>query len=118
MVIRQGDIFWLELDEPEGSEPGYKHPHVVIQNDAFNYSKINTTIVVALTSNLSRASIPGNVLLEKGEGNLKKSSVVNVSQILTVNKFDLKEKIGSLNNKRVDEIVVGINKILERINFE
>jgi mRNA interferase MazF len=79
MVIQQGDIYWIELEEPTGSEPGYSHPHVVVQNNVFNASRINTVIVCALTSNLRRAQAPGNVLLEKGEANLPKESVVLVS---------------------------------------
>ena len=67
MVINQGDIFWIELDEPSDSEPGYRHPHVVIQNNVFNRSRINTVVVCTLTSNLRRAAAPGNVLLEPGE---------------------------------------------------
>jgi mRNA interferase MazF len=62
MVINQGDIFWIELDEPSGSEPGYLHPHVIIQNNLFNLSRINTVVVCVLTSNLRRANSPGNVL--------------------------------------------------------
>ena len=68
MIIKQGDIFWIDLDDPKGSGPGYRHPHVVIQNDIFNKSKINTVVVCALTSNIKRAAAPGNVLLKKGEG--------------------------------------------------
>src|SRR4051812_26727040 len=113
MVISQGDIFWLDLDEPKGSEPGYRHPFVVIQNDAFNKSKIGTTVVCALTSNLKLASAPGNVLLKKGEANLPKSSVVNISQILTVDKSDLTEKIGQLSKKRVEEIISGFEFLLK-----
>jgi mRNA interferase MazF len=64
MVINQGDIFWIDLEEPKGSEPGYRHPHVVVQNNLFNRSKIGTVVVCALTSN-KRANTPGNVLLEK-----------------------------------------------------
>ena len=94
MVINQGDVFWIEFDEPAGSEPGYRHPHVVIQNNLFNRSRINTVVVCALTSNLKRAKAPGNVNLNKGEANLPKKSVVNISQIFTVNKSDLSEKIG------------------------
>jgi mRNA interferase MazF len=113
MVISQGDIYWLDLDEPEGSEPGYRHPFVVIQNDAFNKSKINTAVVCALTSNLKLASAPGNVLLKKGEANLPKSSVVNISQVITVDKTDLTEKIGQLSKKRVEEIVSGFEFLLK-----
>ncbi len=73
-MINQGDIFWVELDEPTGSSPGYRHPHVVIQNNVFNRSRINTVVVCALTSNLQRAAAPGNVLLEPGEADLSKQS--------------------------------------------
>jgi mRNA interferase MazF len=79
MVIKQGDLFWIALDDPAGSGPGYKHPHVVVQNNLFNKSRINTTVVCALTSNLRRATAPGNVLLDVGEGNLSKQSVVNIN---------------------------------------
>jgi len=113
MVIRQGDIFWLNLDEPAGSEPGYRHPFVVIQNDAFNKSRISTMVVCALTSNLKLSSAPGNVLLNKGEGNLPKSSVVNISQVMTVEKRDLKEKTGQLSKKRIEEIVGGFEFLLK-----
>lgn len=108
MTIEQGDIFWVELGVPKGSEPGYRHPHVVIQNNVFNQSRINTVIVCPLTSNLKRATAPGNVLLKKGEGNLPKESVVNISQIITVNKSDLVEKIGSLSQAKTKQIVEGV----------
>ena len=113
MVINQGDIYWVEVDEPSGSEPGYTHPHVVIQNNLYNQSKIRTVIVCVLTSNLKYADLPGNVLLEKGEGNLSKASVVNVSQILTVDKSQLGEYIGTLSPKRVNQILDGISLFLE-----
>jgi len=113
MVINQGDVFWVELGEPSGSGPGYRHPHVVIQNNIFNRSRINTTIVCAITSNLARASAPGNVLLEQNEANLPKQSVVNISQIFTVDKNDLIEKIGALSRKRIYQILDGIKLITE-----
>ncbi|MDZ7318167.1 MAG: type II toxin-antitoxin system PemK/MazF family toxin [candidate division KSB1 bacterium] len=113
MVINQGDIFWVDLGEPAGSEPAYRHPHVVIQNNVFNRSRINTVVVCAITSNLKRASSPGNVLLNKNEANLPKASVVNISQIFTVNKSDLVEKIGTLSRKRIDQILNGIKLITE-----
>lgn len=75
MTIKQGDIFWIDLDDPKGSERGFRHPHVVIQNDVFNKSRINTVVVCALTSNLKLAEAPGNVLLKKGDANLPKDSV-------------------------------------------
>ncbi|MFB3884455.1 MAG: type II toxin-antitoxin system PemK/MazF family toxin [Thermodesulfobacteriota bacterium] len=113
MNIKQGDIFWVNLGSPRGSEPGYRHPHVVIQNNLFNQSKISTVVVCALTSNLTRAKSPGNVLLRKGEGNLKKESVVNITQMITVNKSDLIEKIGSLSPARIREIIEGITLLIE-----
>lgn len=113
MVINQGDVFWIDLGEPSGSGPGYVHPHVVIQNNLFNHSRIRTVVVCVITSNLKRARAPGNVLLEKGEGNLPKQSVVNVSQVYTVDKQDLIEKIGTLSGDRVREILDGIRLLVE-----
>ena len=78
MVINQGDVYWVNLGEPTGSEPGYNHPHVVIQNNMFNHSRLCTVLVCALTSNLKRAAAPGNVLLDEGEANLPKRSLVIV----------------------------------------
>jgi mRNA interferase MazF len=113
MVIDQGDVFWVDLGEPSGSEPGYRHPHVVIQNNVFNRSRINTVVVCALTSNLRRAKAPGNVLLEEGEANLLEQSVVNVSQIFTVDKRSLVEKIGALSRRRVRQILDGVRLVIE-----
>ena len=113
MVIRQGDVYWLEMSEPTSSEPGYRRPYVVIQNNLFNESRINTVVVCALTSNLRRADAPGNVLLRKGEGNLPKASVANVSQLFTVDKRDLDEWVGTLTPGRVEQIVAGIYLVVE-----
>lgn len=113
MTIKQGDIYWINLVAPKGSEPGYRHPHVVIQNNIFNLSRINTIVVCALTSNLKRAAAPGNVLLKKGEGNLPKDSVVNISQVITVNKSDLIEKIGSLPPAKLKEVIEGVKLLIE-----
>jgi len=113
MVIHQGDIYWIELDEPIGSEPGYVHPHVVIQNNVFNASKINTVIVCALSSNIKRAQSPGNVLLEQGEGDLPKQSVVLASQVFTVDKSHIRELIGTISEKRVRQILDGVSLLIE-----
>jgi mRNA interferase MazF len=113
MVIQQGDLYWIDLGDPSGFGPGYRHPHVVVQNNLFNASRINTVVVCTLTTNLTRAKAPGNILLDKGEGNLPKQSVVNVSQLFTVDKSELVEKIGSLSSKRVDQIVAGIRLTVE-----
>jgi len=106
-------VFWIEFHEPEGSEPGYRHPHVVIQNNLFNRSRINTVVVCTLTSNLKRANAPGNVTLNKGEANLPKKSVANISQLFTVNKSDLSEKIGTLSKDRISDILRGIRLLTE-----
>jgi len=113
MVINQGDVFWVDLGEPTGSEPGYRHPHVVVQNNLFNCSRMSTVVVCALTSNLRRAAAPGNVLLEPREAHLPQQSVVNVSQIFTVDKSQLVEKIGTLSSRRVRQILDGIKLLLE-----
>lgn len=113
MVIRQGDVFWIDLGEPSGSSPGYRHPHVVIQNNVFNRSLINTVVVCVITSNLRRAEAPGNVLLERGEAGLPKQSVINVSQIFTVDKEDLIEKTGALSPDRVRQILDGVKLVIE-----
>jgi mRNA interferase MazF len=112
-MIKQGEIYWVDLGEPSGSGSGYRHPHVVIQNNLFNSSKIGTVVVCSITSNLKRAEAPGNVLLKRGEGGLSKRSVVNVSQIFTVDKGDLKKCIGSLSRERLYEVLSGIAFLLE-----
>ena len=113
MVINQGDVYWIYLREPTGSEPGYRHPHIVVQNNVFNRSQIGAVLVCALTSNLRRASAPGNVLLAQGEANLPKPSVANVSQLLTVDKSQLGEYIGTLPAGRVRQVLDGIRLLLE-----
>jgi mRNA interferase MazF len=113
MVIRQGDVFWVDLGDPVGSSPGYRHPHVVIQNDVFNHSRIGTVVVIALTSNLARAAAPGNVQLRKGEAGLPKPSVVNVSQIFTVDRNQLAQRTGTLSPVRVREILDGLLTVVE-----
>src|SRR6476659_646308 len=103
--INRGDVFWIGPDDSRGPVPSYSHPHVVVQDDVFNHSRITTVVVCALTSNLHRANEPGNVLLEVGEGNLPKQSVVVVSQISSVEKTRLGERIGSLSAARVEQIL-------------
>ena len=111
--IEQGDIYWVDLGSPKGSEPGYRRPCVVVQNDIFNQSRIATVVVCTVTSNLKRAASPGNVLLEEGEANLSKSSVVNISQILTINKTDLEQKIGTLPTEKLNLVIAGIRLLVE-----
>ncbi len=108
MEVNQGDIYWVPLQESSDLDAGYTHPQVVIQDDAINHSRVNTVVVCALTTNIKRANLPGNVLLEAGEANLAKQSIVVVSQVSTVRKAQLGEYIGSLSKQRVDQILSGM----------
>ena len=107
-LINRGDLFWIGPDESRGSVPGVAHPHVVVQDDVFNHSRISTVVVCALTSNLKRATEPGNVRLDPGEGNLSLPSVVVVSQVSSIEKALLGARIGSLSVSRVEQIVAGM----------
>ena len=108
MKVDRGDIFWIAPDDSRGPVPSYSHPHVVVQDDVFNHSRVTTVIVCALTTNLHRASEPGNVLLDEGEGSLPKRSVVVVSQISSVEKSRLGEHIGTLSSERVEQVLAGL----------
>lgn len=112
-MIRQGDVYWSDMGRPSGSGPGFLHPYVVVQNDIYNQSRINTVVVCGLSSTLHLSGAPGNVLLDVGEANLPKRSVVNVTQVYTLDKEDLIEKIGTLSPDRVQEILNGLYLLLE-----
>lgn len=108
----KGEIWWASLEEPRGAEPGYRRPVVVISSNEFNKSKIRTIIVAAVTSNLLLVDVPGNFkLLKKGSG-LKCDSVVNISQLLTLDKSFLSEKAGKLNNKQNQLLSYGLKLAL------
>ncbi len=109
-VIHQGDVYWVQI------EPGIPHPHVVLQADVLNPSRLTTVVVCALTSNLKRASLPGNVLLDAGEANLPRPSVVEVSKVSAVEKTRLGEYLGSLAAPRVTQILAGM-EFLQRSFF-
>lgn len=112
--IRQSQVYRLNFGPVAGSAPAERHPCVVVQNDIFNRSAIATTVVCLITSNLRRAEAPGNVLLEKGEAQLPKASVVNVSQILTVDKAELVDYIGTLSNGAADAVCDGLHLLFDR----
>lgn len=112
-MIRQGEVYWVDLGAPSGSGPGLRHPHVVVQNDLFNRSALQTTVVCVITSNVRRARAPGNVQLAAGEAGLPEPSVVNVSQVYTVDKDDLVERIGALSPDRLAEVLAGLHLIIE-----
>ncbi len=108
MIINQGDLFWVQVEAPGCSEPGYPHPYVVIQEDFLNHSRLDTVVMCALTSNIKRVSLPGNVLLEAGEAGLSRQSIVEVSKVSTAKKAQLGEYIGSLSKERVQQIISGM----------
>ena len=112
--IHQGEIYWLDFGPAENSAPAERHPCVVVQSDVFNRSRLSTTVVCLITSNLTRARAPGNVPLEEGAASLPKASVVNVSQILTIDKAELTERVGKLPANTIDSICTGLQLLLDR----
>jgi mRNA interferase MazF len=113
MVIRKGAVYWVDFSPGKGSEPRGRRPGLVVQCDPLNDSRLNTVIVVAITSTLRLGELPGNVTLRKGEANLPKRSVVNVTQIKTVDKLSLTEKIGALSRARMNEVQAGVKLVME-----
>jgi mRNA interferase MazF len=109
--MRQGEVVWLRFGG-EGSEPSGRRPALVIQDDRFNLSALNTTIVAAVTSNLRLAAMPGNVRLRKGEANLPRASVVNVTQVRTVDRTRLGKRLGALSPARMREVLRGLELVL------
>lgn len=107
-MIRQGEVYWLHFGAPEGSEPAGRRPAVVVQHDRFNRSAISTVVVAAVTSNLRLAAMPGNVRLRRGEAGLAMPSVVNISQLRTVDRSRLGERIGTLGPARLHEVLRGL----------
>ena len=117
MQINQGNIYWIQSENPAESDLGhYAHPYVVVQDNVFNHSRIHTVVVCALTTNLKRASLPGNVLLDVDEANLQKQSIVEVSKVSSVDKTELGDYIGSLSTQRVEQIVAGM-RFLQASSF-
>ncbi|MFZ6741801.1 type II toxin-antitoxin system PemK/MazF family toxin [Undibacterium sp. JH2W] len=107
-MINRGEIYWACPDEERGNIAALAHPHVVVQDDVFNHSRIATVVICALTSNLKRVTEPGNVMLDLGEGSLSKQSVVVVSQVSSIEKSQLGDYIGRLNQDRVEQILAGM----------
>jgi mRNA interferase MazF len=110
--MERGDIWWANLPEPAGSSPGHRRPVLIIQSDAFNRSRISTVVVAVITSNLELAKAPGNIFLSQRSSGLPKDSVVNVSQILTLDKTFLFEYIHSLSKRKVEQIDEGLRLAL------
>ena len=112
-MIRRGQLWWTDFAEPRGSEPGYRHPVLVLQRDDVNASRISTVVVCVLTSNVALAKAPGNTLLPKRRTGLRHDSVANASQIATVDKSDLEELIGTLPGGLMDAVDQGIRWFLQ-----
>jgi mRNA interferase MazF len=111
-VIKRGTVWWADLPDPRGSEPGYRRPVLVLQIDDFNRSQIRTIVVVVLTSNLTLADAPGNVLLTTRETGLPKESVANVAQVVTVDKTALTEALRRVPAPVLHTIEQGVRLVL------
>ena len=111
-MIRRGQIWWIDLEEPLGSKPGYRRPVLVLQRDEVNTSRINTVVVSILTTHTALAQAPGNTLLPRKATGLRKDSVVNASQILTVNKTDLDEKVAAIPKPLMQAVDEGLRWFL------
>jgi mRNA interferase MazF len=113
MVIRKGSIYWVDVSPGKGSEPMGRRPGLVIQSDLVNDTRINTVVMLAITSNLKYGDLPGNVILGKGEANLPKKCVVNATQVKSVDRASIREMIGTLSKARMEQIQKGLKLILE-----
>lgn len=114
MVISQGEVWWADLRPPTGSGPGFRRPVIVVQGDALNRSRIATVVCVPLTSNLRWADAPGNVLLTARMTGLPKDSVANVSQVITLDKTLLTERVAKLSRAKTQLLLAGIDVVLGR----
>ena len=112
MVIQRGEIWWAGLPEPFGSNPGYRRPVLVVQSDSFNQSRIQTVVVAVITKNLELAKAPGNVSISAKISRLPVDSVVNVSQVITIDKGLLREFVSSLPNRKMEKIEDGLRLVL------
>ena len=112
MVIQRGEIWWANLSEPSGSGPGYRRPVLIIQADNFNKTNLNTSIAALITTKLDLAEMRGNVLLKKSQSSLPKDSVVNVTQIFTVDKRLLLEFVGTLSERKMEQVEKGLRLVL------
>jgi mRNA interferase MazF len=114
VTISQGEVWWADLDEASGSKPGFRRPVLVIQGDGLNHSRIATVVCVALTSNVKWAGAPGNVLLPGSATGLPKESVANVSQVITLDKAELTERVGKLPRAKFQLVLSGVDVVLGR----
>jgi mRNA interferase MazF len=110
--VRRGEVWWAELPEPVASEPGYRRPVLIVQSDDFNRSRIHTIIAVVLTTNLRLAAAPGNVPISTEDTKLPRDSVVNVSQIITVDKRFLTERVSQVSDRIMLLVEDGLRTVL------
>jgi mRNA interferase MazF len=113
MVMKRGEIWWASLGEPNASEPGYRRPVLVIQSDEFNQSTIRTVICAVISSNLNLATAPGNVHISSRSSGLPKPSVINVSQVITVDKSVLTDRVKSLDIQSMNQVEDGLRMVLK-----
>ena len=113
-MIAQGDVWWADLAAPTGSAPGFRRPVVVVQNDALNRSRLSTVVCVPLTSNLGWAEAPGCVLLTARASGLPKDSVANATQLVTVDRRILTERVGRLSSAKLGLVLAAIDVVLCR----
>ena len=111
--MQRGEIWWAALRSPRESEPGFRRPVLIIQADAFNASRIETVLAAIISSNLSLVDAPGNVLIKASRSGLPKDSVVNVSQIVTINKSFLLARMGSLPGRQLATVEQGLRLVLD-----
>jgi mRNA interferase MazF len=114
VVISKGDVWWADLEDPSGSAPGFRRPVVVVQGDAFNRSTLRSVVCVALTSNLKWADSPGNVRLSARMTGLPRDSVANVTQVVTLDKANLTERVGHLSEAKTELVLGGLDVVLAR----
>ncbi len=112
MVIERGEIWWADLGEPRGASPGLTRPILIIQSDFFNRTQINTVVAAIITTNLLLAKMPGNVLLTERASGLKEESVLNVSQLFTLDRSDLLEYVGTLSERKMEQVEKGLRLVL------
>ena len=111
--LRRGEIRWADLPDPRGSEPGYRRPVLIVQADSFNRSRIQTVIVATITSDLHLADAPGNVLLPAPDTGLRRDSVLNVSQLLTLDRSFLGEVVAELPRRLLIAVEAGLRSVLD-----
>lgn len=113
MVVERGEVWWADLGEPDGSEPGYRRPVIIVQSDAFNRSRLRTVIAVVLMGNLRLLEAPGNVLIPAKASGLPKASVANVSQLVTLDRDFLLERAGRLRGQPMKDLESGLRLVLD-----